>query len=336
MKKYASVFLLAAAMAAFSCAREGTEGASDAEKIYLDAFMNENYPGAKKTGLGVYILEDTPGDGAYVGDAKYVRVEYTTQDLHGNYGSSTFAQINRQLGTYKATNYYGPAIWYRGEEQDNLRAGIEEVISTMNIGGTRKAIIPGWLFTTERFSTPEEYVKNCSGTTTMYTIRLAEAFDDVEKWEKDSVLNYVSANLPGAQTDTAMAGWYYKRTGEPTSLESFTEDTVLLINYTLYRLDGTMLETTIEKVAKDNGIYSASGSYTTKKITWHSDCTQITMGSDSSTDVVDGFANAFVHMHPGEKGTVVFWSGEGYSTSGYGNTIPPYCPLRFDIEITGD
>ncbi len=336
MKKFASFFVLAAALAVLSCAREGTTGASDADKIYLDAFMSENYPGAKKTTLGAYILEDTPGDGAYIGDAEYVRVEYTTQDLQGNYGSSTFAQINRQLGTYSAINYYGPAIWYRGESQDNLRAGIEEVISTMNVGGTRKAVIPGWLFTTERYGTPEEYVKNCSGTTAVYTIRLAETFDDVEQWEKDSVLNYVTANLPGAQADTAMAGWYYKRTGEPSSEETFAEDTVILINYSLYRLDGTLLETTIEKLAKDKGIYSSSGDYTTKKITWHSDYSEITMGSDSSTDVVDGFANAFVHMHPGEKGTVVFWSGEGYSTSGSGSTIPPYCPLRFDIEIVDE
>ena len=56
--------------------------------------------------------------------------------------------------------------------------------------------------------------------------------------------------------------------------------------------------------------------------------------TSSETDVVDGFANAFLKMHQYEVGSAFFWSGLGYYSSGSGNRIPAYCPLRFDLELT--
>ncbi len=335
MKKIIPILLSAAVLA--SCARQGTVGASDDAKIYLDAWIQQNYPDAPQTSLGAFIIEDTPGIGSLLGDKQYVRVEYTTQDLKGNYGNSTFAQINRQLDSYTTHGYYGPVVWFRGESLDNLRAGVEDVLSTMRIGGTRKAVIPGWLLSTQgtgyasRYSTAEEYVKNCSGTNLIYTIRVEDAFDDIEAWEKDSLARYITLNCPTAQTDS-LDGWYYIRTAEPSSTETFPDDTTIYCNYTLRRLDGTVLDTSIEKVAKDNGLYSSSKSYGPVTINMAESYTGITMGSDE-TDVVDGFAYAFKHMHPHESGSAIFWSGLGYSYSGQGSDIPGYCPLRFDIDI---
>ncbi len=337
MKKIALILLSAAAL--YSCARTGSSGASDYDKIYLDAYMARNYPDARQTSLGCYILHDTEGSGAPVGSADFVRVEYTIRDLQGNYTSSTFAQTHKQLGTYSVDGYYGPAIWYRGEDQDNLTAGLEETISTMRIGGTRSAVIPGWLLATlstgypARYDSAEEYVKYCSGTTAIYDIHVVDAFDDEELWEKDSLASYIARNYPAAQTDTAMEGWYFIRTAEPLSSELLDADSTVYCNYTLYRLDGTILDTSIENVAKDAGIYSPSATYTPQQINMAEEYSEITMTSDN-TDVVDGFANAFLHLHPGESCTVIFWSGVGYSSSGNGSKIPAYCPLRFDIQMT--
>ena len=56
----------------------------------------------------------------------------------------------------------------------------------------------------------------------------------------------------------------------------------------------------------------------------------ITMGGSS---LIEGFSYALDQMHPHESGTAIFYSTGGYAAKGSGDIIPPYSPLRFDIEI---
>ena len=50
------------------------------------------------------------------------------------------------------------------------------------------------------------------------------------------------------------------------------------------------------------------------------------------SDFVPGFAEGLAKLKTGEKATIVFPSKIGYGMSGR-STIPPYAPLRFDIEL---
>ncbi len=49
-------------------------------------------------------------------------------------------------------------------------------------------------------------------------------------------------------------------------------------------------------------------------------------------ETVPGFNEALTKLRVGEKATIVFPSRIGYGTTGKGN-IPPYSPMRFDIEL---
>ena len=49
-------------------------------------------------------------------------------------------------------------------------------------------------------------------------------------------------------------------------------------------------------------------------------------------DTVPGFNESLASLRVGEKATIVFPSKAGYGASGRGS-IPPYSPLRFDIEL---
>ncbi len=49
-------------------------------------------------------------------------------------------------------------------------------------------------------------------------------------------------------------------------------------------------------------------------------------------DTVPGFNESLATLRVGEKATIVFPSKAGYGAAGRG-TIPPYAPLRFDIEL---
>lgn len=343
MKK--TIIALIFASVLVSCAQDTTPGKSTLAKMYLDEYMADKHSDAVQTTLGVYIFPDNEivGTGAAVGDSLFIRMDYSITDLQGNYSSSTLEQINRQVGSFEERNYYGPQVLLRGT--DNLAVGIEEMLlgngtsfGPMKIGGTRKALIPGWLTGTTRYGSPEEYVQKASGNNTIYIITLKDAFNDEERWEKDSLARYVAAKLPNAVEDKEIAGisskggWYYARKTKPRNEDAFTVDSKIYCNYTLTLLDGTVIDSNKQRVAEENNFYSASATYEPKLINWNQDYTQISMTS-SADDVVDGFANAFLHMHQGESGTVVFWSYLGYYASGSGKLIPPYCPLRFDIEI---
>ena len=94
-----------------------------------------------------------------------------------------------------------------------------------------------------------------------------------------------------------------------------------------------MFDTSIERVAKDAGIYNASKTYGPTYITWYAEgYKNTTMGSDASS-TIDGFAYALYNMKPHEKGKVIFHSLRGYSYSGSGSTIPAYSPLIFELEL---
>ena len=340
MKKIIPI-LISAAVLLSSCAKTVSVETRALEAQALAAYMEKYYSGAyQKTTMGAYVFtaDEVPGTGAQLGEQAYIRVNYTAEDRAGRLVMSTFADVNKKNGIFNSRYYYGPQVMYCAE--NSLKAGVEELImgngttlGPMKIGGTRKALIPGWLMTVSRHGSEAEYIKNVSGTEAVYTVTIVDAFSDVEKWEKDSLARFIAANYPDAVEDTGIGGWYYVVTKPAEGTGLLAADSTVYCNYTLRDLAGRVIDTNVEKVARDNDFYSSSSKYAPTLIKWNSDYTKITMTS-SETDVVDGFANAFLHMHQYEAGTAIFWSGLGYSSTGSGSLIPAYSPLCFDIELT--
>lgn len=328
-------FLIAAALLVSACAKNTQESANASAKAYFDAWIKVNYPDLKPTPLGAYVIEETEGDGALVGDSeqsKYIRVDVTSTDLKGNISNTTRASVAQQLGNYVETNYYGPVMWMR--EGDALYAGVDEAVSTMRVGGRKKTIIPGWLFSQQRYDNAQSYIDNVTGTDAIYDIEVVEVIDDPVKWELDSISAYLSNNYPSVSiTDSLKYGFYYIQEKEPSDTASFVNDTTIYINYIGRLLNGQVFDTNIKDTAKFYGIYNASSKYEPSSIKYKKEeYTEITMGSSESS-LIDGFSYALWKMKSFEKGTCIFYSKLGYGTSSSGNSIPSYSPLRFDIEI---
>ena len=336
--KRTSLYLALAALAVCGCAKAPVTGLNDSAKLYFESWMHVNYPDAAKTAPGYYTLAETPGTGAPAGSAEttpYVRVEYLLQDLAGSISATTSEELNKQLGKYVINNYYGPEVWARGE--NTLSAGLDEALSTMSVGGTKRIVIPGWLQTTSRYDTEKEYLENVSGgTPAIYEIKLCDLITDIKKWETDSVGRYVSKTFPGKSVlDSLKYGFYYFESEAPLEGKRFTSDTTIYINYIGRLLNGTIFDTNIKDTAKFYGIYSASQTYEPSSVTiskGEDDEDSLTVKMGGST-VIDGFQEAILQMGPYAKGVSVFYSTLGYGTSGSGSTIPAYGPLRFDIEV---
>lgn len=319
-----------------SCAKPIKTSVNDDAKAYFDAWMQVNYPELTPTPLGAYVLEETEGTGELVGDsenAKYLRVEFTSYDLEGVVGLTTRESVAKQIGTYDEHTYYGPTIWTR--MGDALMAGVDEAVSTMKVGGRKKTIIPGWLFTNNRYSSAQEYMDNITGSNAIYDVEVVEIIDDPLQWELDSIGRYLSNNFPGVTlADSLKYGFYYIQEREPSDTTTFPNDTTFYINYIGRLLDGRVFDTNIPDTAVMYGLTPSS--YKPQLINYSSEkYDEITMGTDGST-LIDGFSYALWKMKSHEKGSCIFYSPLGYSVNGSGAAIQSYTPLRFDIEIVDE
>ena len=316
-----------------SCAKAVKTGPNEAEQRYFNAWMSQNHPGVQPTGLGIYILEEEDGTGAAVKEDGFIYADYVTTDLQGNITSYTDKQTAKQLGKYDTTSFYGPKVMSTTE--GTMPAGLAEALIGMKEGGRKKVIIPSWLMSHMSYDTEEEYLASSSSSaSTIYDITVRTYTDSIQLHEINLIEDYIKKNpqIFNSKMVNDTTGFYYQPLSENISTEKFEKDTTIYINYTGSLLNGLVFDTTIEKVAKDNGIYSSSRTYGPTEVNWGEKYDDITLGSSKST-VIPGFALTLWHMHPMEKGMGVFYSPLGYSFNGSGSSIPGYAPLIFEIEI---
>lgn len=316
---------------ALSCAKENTTTTNDKSKAYLDAWLQLNHPEAIESGNGIYILNETEGKGRSYSGEVYVILDYTTTDLKGNITSTTDKKLSQQTGTYSVSTYYGPQVMLVSES--TMPEGLEEMISTMSLGGKMTAVVPSWLNVYKRYKKPSDYYKHSSdNSNSIFTIHLKDFTDDIIKWEADSLERYSQKYLN--DTDSTGYGFYYRRTAEPTDTISIKKDTTVYIDYIGRLLNGLVFDTTIADTAKFYGIYDASKTYSPVSVAMAENYDNIAFSSSSSSsDVITGFKMMLSKMHSGESGTGVFMSAYGYQSSGSGSSIPPYSSLRFDISL---
>lgn len=322
-------------LAAAGCAKNVITSSNEQTRLYIEAWLKQNYPDATKEGNGIYVLENKEGTGKAFDGEPYAFVSYTASSMDGTISATTDEKISQQIGTYDPAGTYGGKIWYT--EGNSLTVGIEDILKGMKVGGTKKALVPGWLAVNERKDKAEDYFKNTknTGSTGIYEITLIDVMKDVTEWETKQLEDYFVKTY-GAKLDTVKAGYYYKQFKAPTG-ETFKKDTSYYINYTGRLLNGRVFDTTIKDTAKKYDIYSSSKTYVPVKIKMAEeteDIKMVTNGSEST--VITGFQYILSKLGPFEKGTGYFVSQLGYGSSGSGNTILPFTPLMFEIEVTAE
>lgn len=341
MRKLLIPALFAVILAA-GCAKTPKEGPNDAEIRFFNSWLisqRAKHPEYlwKETVLGSYILEETEGYGALVGDAEaspFVHVSYVIKDLEGNIISSSEEEDAKRLGTFSYQNYYGPRVLFRSDT--GCTAGENELLTGMKVGGTRTAVIPSWLMTSARYDNASDYLNHStSSEAAIYTVTVEDVFADQSKWQIDSLERTIKRLYPSASLDTTgMYGFYYHQLTPPTDPAATIENSQKInINYTGFLLNGHVFDSTDEIISKDNNLEEKS-SYGPVYITWSDDYKEITMGSNNDS-AVSGFSYAISKMKPGEKGVAFFISNLGYQYKGSEPAIPAFCPLAFEIEMVG-
>lgn len=338
MRKFVPLVLSALSLLAAGCAQDNTLNTGEKAKEYLELYMQKYYPYVTPNEYGLFVLEDTPGSGSvWSPDYAYTYASTTIRSLGGTITSTTEERFAQQLGTYVRGNYYGPKFQLMGENAS--MAGVDRLFEGMRVGGKRKAVIPAWLLTTSRYNTEKEYIDACSSDASLvYTVSLEGLTNDVTQTEKDSLASYVhrvygTGVQPVSYNSDEPDGSFYFISDSTAFIgtQKFPADTTIRINYTGRLLNGQVFDTTLEKVAKDEGLYSSSKTYGPASLTVSTNYTEFKLNDNS---VIDGFQNGLKKMRwLGQKAHILFISNLGYTSTGSGQTIPPYSPLLFEIEL---
>lgn len=333
-----SVLYIVAAVAISGCAKAIETSSNDLNRQFLEAWISVHHKDIKPSGLGIYVLEETQGSGTTVQKDGFAIVDYTITDLEGNISSYTSKETAKQLGQYDTSYYYGSKVWTTTE--GTIQAGLADALIGMQTGGRKKVVIPGWLLTYKVYDNVEDYLnppkKGSSGTTTydnaIYEFTVNDYVDNINDWQITEIGEYFNANPEYGMTakDSVQTGFYYKQLIAPKDTTSFGSDTTIYINYTGKLLNGLVFDTTDERTAKDNGIYSASKEYKPVPVRWAKEYSEIKL---DGSGIITGFALTLWQMRAYEKGVGIFYSDLGYKHSGSGKQIPGYTPLIFEIQI---
>ena len=95
------------------------------------------------------------------------------------------------------------------------------------------------------------------------------------------------------------------------------------VNYTGRLLNGDVFDSSIEQVARDNGVYDPQRNYQ-----------PLRFAIGSPRGAIPGFEFAISLMRPTEKIITIFPSRLGYGSESQG-PVPPNSPMIFEIELLG-
>lgn len=324
-----------------ACAKTVSYGPNFYNERYLESWLSIHHPAVEAEGLGIYVIDQSEGNGEKIEKDGYAFVSYSATDLNGNYSEYTDQETARQMGTYDSTYYYGPKVMLT--QDGTIQAGLQNAIVGMKVGGEKEVIIPSWLMSYSTFSTPEQYkAKTTDYSHTIYKLKIEDYTKDIDKWqigkiEKHLTDTYGSLDDFNKDIRKDTTGFYYRSLVQQNiDTIAFKSDTTIYINYIGKLLNGKIFDTNVERIAKDNGIHDSGRTYEPAKVKWGQTYSDLTM---NGSNVISGFAMALWNMNDlgssekMDKCVSVFYSPLGYGYSGSGNRIPGYAPLVFEIEI---
>lgn len=333
MKRF--IVLLVFALAAASCATgvSSNTSLSELRQKQFEQWVSGN-PGGEYTALGSYVISRTDGPKKVkVEDAEkhpYIMVHYTIKDLKGNITATTREDVAKQLGTYKDYNYYGPGAMYRAK--NSLYAGVEEMVSSMYVGDRVTIAVPGWLLTTSRYDSKEEYLEHFTTNTdgSIFDIEICEVVEDFNQWQ----YNALKGNATAEMKELIENGVYIQKTLEAEEdTKEFESGVTVYVKYVCRRWDGQVVDTNIREVALEAfGKEAASNSFSAMKITWAEDYGSITTTGGGS--LIEGFKKGLRDMKDKEKALVFMFNEYAYGSNGSGSKIPAYCPIYFELEVS--
>lgn len=136
--------------------------------------------------------------------------------------------------------------------------------------------------------------------------------------EEKIIQDYIKEK--GLAAQKTESGLYYvieeEGTGEPVSV-----GTTMHVNYAGYLLDGTLFDTSVESIARENNMFNEGRPYEPLPVT-------VGMGQ-----VIPGWDEGLLLLKKGSKGKFIIPSPLAYGENGAGDMIPANSVLVFDVDV---
>lgn len=167
-----------------------------------------------------------------------------------------------------------------------------------------------------------------SNETVVWNVRILEIENEgtvlekirAEQLEIDKTVIEAYLAEEGIEAEQTEEGLYYviERKGNGAYPE---EGSNVKVNYTLRTLDGRVIDTSFEDIAKQNNLYNEQRTY---------EPLGFTLGGGG---IIQGWNIGIPQVDKGGKGTLYIPSVYGYGNRGFGNLIAPNTVLIFDVEV---
>ena len=214
-----------------------------------------------------------------------------------------------------------------------FKGDLTEGLLMMHLGD--KVIFGVWADSVHKIGFPfPPYYKEGTGMKLYYEINLtdiitqeeiaqeqavfAENMQQLKADERDTLAAYVERNNIKATPDEDGLYIVVNKKGKGEKVEIGRD---VAINYTGRLLDGKVFDTSLEPVAKANGLYDPQRQYAPLSYT---------VGRMS---LIRGWEKGVINQPAGSKLTLIIPSWPGYGPQGAGELIPANSPLIFDLEI---
>lgn len=330
--------MVAFALVGFSCAESIETDYTEVELTSFDKWMAKYYPEYPKVTDGLYykiVKGDNPNGYTPDSIADWIYVNYTGQDLEGNYFANTYVPLAKHLGTYANTTHFVPLVSSYQYSSTILTTGALYALAEMQEGDSVDIFMSSdWIGSTANAAPYTGFEGNLYSAPESGPARVSLKFESMtsnpSKDGYEAVERYAMDTLGLTLADSLETGIYYKLLVENPEGDTIPTDSSVYLIYTGMFLDGFVFDTNDEDVADSLDVdYSDdSGSYSPIIFSYS--------GVDDSGDYVDGFAAVTKKLRVGETAICVFTSENGYGAYGStsGNTIiQPYDPLVFKIKV---
>ncbi len=143
--------------------------------------------------------------------------------------------------------------------------------------------------------------------------------DEMAKKEQQDFMASMKAQYPNLETTASGLMYVVEKPGDGEKPELGDK---VEIDYAGYLIDGTMFDTSIEELAKENGVYNPQRQYQPYPVAY-----------GPQGQVINGWKEGMQLFNIGGKGRLIIPPHLAYGAAGAGGVIPPNAWLIFDIEL---
>lgn len=245
-----------------SCASETESNRIELADVSLREWLKKNDPEAELVN-GVYMrfIERTKAEKpvkAVLGES-WIYVNYTAYTINGTVITSRNELTARNAGVWASTTHFCDDYFqYATRNTPHVTEGFNRAIAQMSVGDSVRVYVPMSLSFEYSMYGNASYINTAAtyaGMPVYFDIRLNSVVEEPLTAETDSLDSFVKREWAKYTVDSIDTGLAMRRIIPNPTGDTITKDSTIYYNYAQYFLDGFLIDTNMDSVAKKYNAY---------------------------------------------------------------------------------